>query len=292
MAALLQAITWNNPSDRGFDHWGEANRMSNHSARFAGKRAIVTGGAAGIGRAIVLRLASEGAAVAIADVRTEQGAATARDAGDHARFIPCDVSQSAAVQTTIATATTQMGGLDILVNNAGIPGPLVPIDLLDEEDCERGLRVNLGGVFLCTKYAVPALEASPAGAIVNIASTFGMVGAPLTPAYAAAKGGIIGLTRQLAVDLGPRGIRVNAVSPGYVDNDMDFRRTRMTPEDAARNLAAREAAAALQPLGRQGATSEIAAAVAFLVSDDASFITGAIVPVDGGCTAYFNIGSR
>jgi NAD(P)-dependent dehydrogenase (short-subunit alcohol dehydrogenase family) len=127
---------------------------------------------------------------------------------------------------------------------------------------------------------------------VNIASTFGMVGAPLTPAYAAAKGGVIGLTRQLAVDLGPRGIRVNAVAPGYVDNDMADRRSRMTPAAAAANLAARQAAAALQPLGRQGDVAEIAAAVAFLASDDASFITGAIVPVDGGCTAFFNLGRR
>jgi NAD(P)-dependent dehydrogenase (short-subunit alcohol dehydrogenase family) len=192
------------------------------------------------------------------------------------------------VDSTLAAT----GHVDVLVNNAGIPGTLVPIDQLDEADWERALAVNLGGVFHSTKYAVPALEASPAGAIVNIASTFGMVGAPHTPAYAAAKGGIIGLTRQLAVDLGPRGIRVNAVAPGYVDNDMADRRSRMSPDAAAANLAAREAAAALQPLGRQADVAEIAAAVAFLASPDASFITGAIVPVDGGCTAFFNLGRR
>ena len=269
--------------------------MENDPRRFAGKTAIVTGGAAGIGRAITLRLASEGATVIIADAKPEQGRETeqeASDAGGNARFVSCDVSRSADVQAMVDATLAETGGIDVLVNNAGIPGTLVPIDRLAEADWERGLAVNLGGVFRCTKYAVPALASSAAGAIVNIASTFGMVGAPLTPAYAAAKGGIIGLTRQLAVDLGPRGIRVNAVAPGYVDNDMDDRRSRMTPHAAAANLAAREAAAALQPLGRQADVAEIAAAVAFLASDDASFITGAIVPVDGGCTAFFNLGRR
>jgi NAD(P)-dependent dehydrogenase (short-subunit alcohol dehydrogenase family) len=260
--------------------------------RFAGRTAIVTGGSSGIGRAIAQRLASEGAAVVIADVKTDQGLATAREAGKRARFVACDVSQSADVRAMIDFALAETGGIDILVNNAGVPGTLVPVDRLEEADWERSLAVNLGGVFRCTKYAVPALEASPAGAIVSIASTFGMIGAPLTPAYAAAKGGIIGLTRQLAVDLGPRGIRVNAVAPGYVDNDMDDRRSRMAPDDAAANLAARAAAAALQPLGRQADVREIAAAVAFLASSDASFMTGAVVPVDGGCTAFFNLGRR
>jgi len=269
--------------------------MTNDPRRFAGKTAIVTGGAAGIGRAIVLRLAREGATVTIADVKSDASTATAREArevGGSARFIPCDVSQSADVRAMVDTTLTETGRLDVLVNNAGIPGTLVPIDQLEEADWERGLAVNLGGVFRCTKYAIPGLETSPAGAIVNIASTFGMVGAPLTPAYAAAKGGIIGLTKQLAVDLGPRGIRVNAVAPGYVDNDMADRRSRVDPDAAAANLAARQAAAALQPLGRQADVSEIAAAVAFLASEDASFVTGVILPVDAGCTAFFNLGRR
>jgi NAD(P)-dependent dehydrogenase (short-subunit alcohol dehydrogenase family) len=269
--------------------------MENTPHRFAGKTAIVTGAAAGIGRAIALRLAREGATVTIADVKTDAGEVTAqaaRDAGGNARFIPCDVSQSPDVRAMVDATLAATGRIDVLVNNAGIPGTLVPIDQLDEADWERALAVNLGGVFRCTKYAIPALEAAPAGAIVNIASTFGMVGAPLTPAYAAAKGGVIGLTRQLAVDLGPRGIRVNAVAPGYVDNDMAARRSRMAPDAAAANLAARQAAATLQPLGRQADVAEIAAAVAFLASDDASFITGALLPVDGGCTAFFNLGRR
>lgn len=269
--------------------------MNEARVRFAGKIAIVTGGATGIGRAIALRLAGEGATVLVADVNEGFGAETERALGDispGSRFIACDVSRSADVQAMTAEVMAEHGRIDALVNNAGIPGALVPADELDDDVWDRVLAVNLRGVFLCSKYAVPGLTAAPRGAIVNIASTFGMVGAPNTPAYAASKAGVIGLTRQMAVDLGPRGVRVNAVSPGYVDNDMDQRRTRMTVEAAAKNLAAREDAAALQPLGRQADVSEIAAAVAFLASDDASFMTGAVVPVDGGCTAFFNLGRR
>jgi NAD(P)-dependent dehydrogenase (short-subunit alcohol dehydrogenase family) len=263
--------------------------------RLSGRVAIVTGGAMGIGRAIVERLAAEGAAVVVADCNADGGediAHALRDGGARVRFVSCDVARSDDVRAVIASTLTVEGRLDVLVNDAGIPGPHGPIDELADDDWERVLAVNLGGVFRCVKHAVPALEASGRGAIVNIASTFGMVGAHGSPAYAASKGGVIALTRQLAVDLGPRGIRANAVSPGYVDNDMDQRRTRMTPADAGASFAERERAAQLQPLGRQADVAEIAAAVAFLASDDASFMTGAIVPVDGGCTAYFNLGRR
>lgn len=268
--------------------------MGDASGRFRDRVAIVTGGATGIGRAIALRLATEGATVVVADVNADFGAATERDLRvltPGSRFLACDVAQSTDVQAMIEAVLGEQGQIDVLVNNAGIPGALVPIDQLDDEGWDRVIAINLRGVFLCTKYATPGLLATR-GAIVNLASTFGMVGAPNTPAYAASKGGVIGLTRQLAVDLGPRGIRVNAVSPGYVDNDMDQRRTRMSPADAAEHLAAREDAARRQPIGRQADVSEIAAAVAFLASDEASFMMGAVVPVDGGCTAFFNLGRR
>lgn len=269
--------------------------MNTGCQRFVGKIAIVTGGATGIGRATALRLASEGATVFAADVNTTLGAEADRllqAQSPRSRFLRVDVTQPAEVKALIETAMAEAGRIDVLVNNAGIPGKIGPIDELDDDMWAHVITTNLSSVFLCTKYALPGLQAAPHGAVVSVASTFGMVGAPGTPAYAAAKGGIIALTKQLAVDLGPRGIRVNAVSPGYVDNDMDQRRTRMTPEAAAANLAAREAAAALQPLGRQGDVSEIAAAIAFLASDDASFMTGALVPVDAGCTATFNLGYR
>jgi NAD(P)-dependent dehydrogenase (short-subunit alcohol dehydrogenase family) len=269
--------------------------MSHGCRRFGGRVAIVTGAASGIGRAIALRLGEEGANVAVADRREEDGEETARmvrAASARAAFFACDVADSASVREMVAAVAAKEGRIDVLVNNAGIPGALAPADTLAEEDWDRVIAVNLRGVFLCCKYALRHLQASGKGAIVNIASTFGMVGAPATPAYAASKGGVIALTRQLAVDYGPRGIRVNAVSPGYIDTDMDQRRARMAPDEAAANLAAREAAAALQPLGRQADASEIAAAVAFLASDDASFATGAIVPIDAGCTAHFNLGTH
>jgi NAD(P)-dependent dehydrogenase (short-subunit alcohol dehydrogenase family) len=261
--------------------------------RFEGRVAIVTGAAAGIGRAIALRLGAEGATVVVADRMHAAGEETARligEAGGQARFVACDVADARSVQAMVNAAAGE-GRLDVLVNNAGIPGDSRPLEALAEAEWDRVLAVNLSGVFRCCKAAMPHLEAA-GGAIVNIASTFGMVGAPATPAYAASKGGVIALTRQLAVDYGPRGVRVNAVAPGYVDNDMDRRRSRMAPDQAAANLAARESAAALQPLGRQADVAEIAAAVAFLASADASFITGVILPVDGGCTAFFNLGRR
>jgi NAD(P)-dependent dehydrogenase (short-subunit alcohol dehydrogenase family) len=266
--------------------------MSNGCRRLVGRTAIVTGAAYGIGRAIAARLAAEGARVAVVDRAEEAGRESAATAGPDAFYVNCDVVDSSAVERMVATVVERCGGIDVLVNNAGIPGATGPITGLADEDWERVIAVNLGGVFRCAKQTLPHLIASGHGSMINMASTFGMIGAHHTPSYAASKGGVIALTRQLAVDYGPQGVRVNAVSPGYVDNDMDRRRDRMTPEAAAANLAAREAAAALQPLGRQCDTSEIAAAVAFLASDDASFMTGAIVPVDGGCTAYFNFGAR
>ena len=225
--------------------------MTEHCRRFDGRVAIVTGAAVGIGRAIALRLSAEGASVAVVDRKPAEGEVTARlirETGGQARFIAGDVADAESVRAMVEDVAGE-GRIDVLVNNAGIPGSSVPIDALAEEDWDRVLAVNLRGVFLCCKYAIPHLAAGGHGAIVNIASTFGMVGAPATPAYAASKGAVIALTRQLAVDFGPRGIRVNAVAPGYVDNDMDQRRSRMSPEQAAASLAARETAAALQPLG-------------------------------------------
>lgn len=257
--------------------------------------AIVTGSGSGIGRAIARKLASDQITVIVADREEDRGLETAaliQSGGGTAHAIGCDVASSTSIQAMIDATMARCGRLDMLVNNAGIPGQSGPVDHLSDEAWNEVITINLGGVFRCVRAAVPCFEAGGGGAIVNIASTFGMIGAPETPAYAAAKSGVIGLTRQLAVDLGPRGIRVNAVSPGYINNDMARRGERMSPEAAATRWAAREAAAALQPLGRQGATEEIAAVVAFLLSDAASFMTGAIVPVDGGCTATFNRGSR
>ena len=229
--------------------------MDGACRRMVGRVAIVTGAASGIGRAIALRLGAEGARVVVADRRTEAGEATARDlidGGGEARFVPCDVADAGQVRALVDGTVAAWHGVDLLVSNAGIPGAGVPADRLDEEDWDRVIAVNLRGVFLCAKYAIPHLAASGRGAVVNIASTFGLVGAHASPAYCASKGGVIALTRQLAVDYGPRGVRVNAVCPGYVDTDMDGRRARMEPEGAARARGAGGAAGALQRRGRQG----------------------------------------
>ena len=257
--------------------------------------ALVTGGAWGIGRGISLAMAAAGARVAVVDQNPERGEATAagiRGDGGEAIFLVADVSDKVSVKSAVDAAAGEWGGLDILVNNAGIPGVSNPVHELDAADWDRVIAVNLRGPFLCAKHAIPHLLKSSHAAIVNIASTFGMIGAHGTPAYAASKGGVISLTRQLAIDYTPLGIRVNAISPGYIDTDMADRRLNMAPDDAAAHLERRNAAAALQPIGRQAQPGEIGAVAAFLASDAASFMTGAIVPVDGGCTASFNIGRR
>ncbi|MET1005802.1 MAG: SDR family oxidoreductase, partial [Propionibacteriaceae bacterium] len=138
--------------------------------------------------------------------------------------------------------------------------------------------------------AMPHLLASGRGRIVNVASTYGVIGAPLAPAYCASKGGVVNLTRQLAVDYSPLGIRVNAICPGYIDTDMGGYRASLGAEAAAAANARREAAAALQPIGRQAHADEVARVAVFLASDDSSFMTGSIVTVDGGCTTTFNHG--
>lgn len=261
----------------------------------SGRAAIVTGGAWGIGRAISLAIAAAGASVAVADVNVERGettAAQARELGGEAAFIACDVSDAHQASALVERTVSQFGRLDILVNNAGIPGTNDPAHQVATEDWDRVIAVNLRGPFLCSRYALPHLMKSGKGAIVNIASTFGMIGAHGSPSYAASKGGVIALTRQLAVEYGPHGVRVNAISPGFIDTDMADRRTRMTPEEAEANLSDRERRAALQPVGRQADPAEIGSVAAFLASDEASFMTGSIVTVDGGCTATYNSGSR
>ncbi|GHF38376.1 NAD(P)-dependent dehydrogenase (short-subunit alcohol dehydrogenase family) [Deinococcus metalli] len=257
-----------------------------------GRVAIVTGASSGIGRATALVLARAGARVVAADVTVDGGEATAqaiRDAGGDATFLPCDVSDAPQVEDMVASAAEHFGGVDILVNNAGISGGASLLHDLDPKVWDRVMAVNLRGPFLCAKYALPHLLARR-GVIVNVASTYGVIGAPLAPAYCASKGGVVTLTKQLAVDYGPMGVRVNAVCPGYVDTDMGGGRARLGPEGQAAANARREAAAARQPIGRQAHVDEIARVIAFLSSDASSFMTGSVVTVDGGCTATFNHG--
>ena len=255
---------------------------------------LLTGGATGIGRAIALDMSAAGAAVAIGDTNIDDGQRTVAEilsAGGKASFLPCDVAEADQVAALIDGAVAEFGQLDVLVNDAGISGGSARLHELDVDAWDRTIAVNLRGTFLCARVAIPHLLRRPQSAMVNIASTYGIIGAPLAPSYCASKGGIVNLTRQLAVDYSPDGLRVNAICPGYIDTDMGGRRGSLPPIARAAAEARREANAALQPIGRQAQAQEVARVATFLASDDASFMTGSIVTVDGGCTATFRYGS-
>jgi NAD(P)-dependent dehydrogenase (short-subunit alcohol dehydrogenase family) len=263
-------------------------------SRLNGRVSIVTGSAGGIGRATAIAMAEVGARVVVSDTRTVEGEATVsaiQAAGGEAIFVACDVSNADQVSHLITASLEHFGRVDVLVNNAGISGGSSLAHELELETWDWVMAVNLRGPFLCTKYAIPHLISSGAGVIINIASTYGLIGAPLAPAYCASKAGVINLTRQLAVDYGPQ-IRVNAICPGYVDTDMGGFRASLPPEQSAAANARREANAALQPIGRQAQALEIARVAVFLASDESSFMTGSILTVDGGCTATFNHGGN
>jgi 3-oxoacyl-[acyl-carrier protein] reductase len=240
--------------------------------------AIITGAANGIGRAIAERLAREGASVVVADVAPE-GAEVAHAIerlGGRAAFVSTDVTRDDDLRRMIDAAVVQFGRLDALVNNAGI-GRYVPFAELTPEIWDRVHGVNLRAVYRSCQLALPALV-SRRGVIVNVASQSGLVGQPMNEAYCASKGGVVLLTRSLARELGPQGVRVNCVCPGGVDTKLlqgflDV--VGATPAQVAQQV----------PLRRLAEPSEVAAAVAFLASDDASYVSGAALPVDGGATA-------
>jgi NAD(P)-dependent dehydrogenase (short-subunit alcohol dehydrogenase family) len=271
----------------------ELKMEKKEKTRIDGKVAVVTGSGNGIGRAIALAMADAGAKVAVADLLQEDGERTVQeitDRGGSAIFVATDVAVAAQAQNLIETTYRAFGGLDILVNNAGVGSGSAKLHETDPDDFDRVIAVNLRGTFLCSKYAIPHFLAQGDGRIVNIASTYGLVGAPKAPAYCASKGAIINLTRQLAVDYGPDRIRVNAICPGYIDTSLGRRGPTLSVEEFAAATARREKAAGMQPLGRQAQPSEVASVAVFLASDSASFMTGSIVTVDGGCTTTFNYG--
>lgn len=246
--------------------------------RFEGKVAIVTGGASGIGAAFARRVHGEGAAVMIADMDAQRGAALAAELGQRVAFRRTDVADPAAMEALGAETVTAFGGVDILYNNAGIGCYGLTPDLPVEE-WRRVIAVNLDGVFFGCRAVIPHLKARGGGAIVNTASASGMRADYGFTAYNAAKAGVINYTRSLAIDHARDNIRANAVCPGPVDTPI-----LTTGVDAMPGLRAEWEQ--VVPAGRFARAEEIAAVAAFLASDDASAVTGAAIPVDGGLTAH------
>jgi meso-butanediol dehydrogenase/(S,S)-butanediol dehydrogenase/diacetyl reductase len=248
--------------------------------RLEGKVAIVTGASSGIGAATARRFAEEGARLVLADIEEEGGRKLAeelRGTGSEAEFQLCDVGELEQVEALVAASLEHFGSLQILFNNAGV-GTYGKTPDLEPEIWHRVLNVNLNSVFYCCRAAIPAMREAGGGSIVNTASVSGLFGDFGLTAYNAAKGAVVNYTRSLALDHAREGIRVNAVCPGPVETGLTT---------AAMNLPGQmERFRAAVPLGRAGYADEIAAAVAFLASDDASFITGENLVVDGGMTIH------
>jgi NAD(P)-dependent dehydrogenase (short-subunit alcohol dehydrogenase family) len=241
-----------------------------------GKVALVTGAASGIGRATALAMAREGAQVVIADVDAAGGQQTAglvERQGGQAHFVRCDVSQAAEVEALVAACVARYGRLDCAHNNAGILGRSASTLDCTEENWDRVMAVNLKGVWLCLKHEIAQMLRQSGGAIVNTASTAGLTGFRNSPAYCAAKAGVVLLTQVAALENVQQGIRVNAVCPGQVDTPMVNHRPGF---DTGR---------VVEPIGRPGRPEEIAEAVVWLCSDAASYVTGLAMPVDGGYMA-------
>ena len=245
-----------------------------------GRRAIVTGAASGIGRATARHLAQEGAAVVVGDQDLEGATRVVEEIrADDGRAIAvrCDVTSSDDCRQLVSTAIEQLGGLDILVNSAGIIRRANVVDTTEDE-WNRVLAVNVGAVFLTGKHAVPVMAAGGGGAIVNIGSGWGLKGGPDAASYCASKGAVVNLTRAMAIDHGPAGIRVNCVCPGDTDTPMLRSEAHQLGADEAAFLAE----SAVRPLARLGTPDDIARAVGYLASDAASWVTGAVLVVDGG----------
>ncbi len=255
------------------------------SGRRTPRVAVVTGAAQGIGRAAAERLASEGDHVAILDRdldRAQQTASELLDRGLSTACLRCDVSAAAEVPAAFAEVRARFGQIDVLVNNAGVNAAFDLVSM-SEEDWDRFFAIDLKSAWLCAREAVPDMRVHGGGAIINVASIHAsMTRAGMFP-YAAAKSGIVGLTRTMAIELGGQGIRVNAVCPGYIATEPVIAKMRAEPDPALAERRVR----ANHPLGRIGEPDEVASAIAFLASEQASFITGATLAVDGGLSARF-----
>ncbi len=251
---------------------------------FEGRVALITGGTSGIGLAAAELFVRQGAAVALAGRSAEKGeAAVARLAAldGEAIFVRTDVRDEAQVENLVAETLAAFGQLDVLVNSAGVINR-IPLTDLEQPDWDVVLDTNLRGVYLVCKHAVPPLVERGQGAVVNVASYLGTFGArPTSPAYNAAKAGVVALTRSLSLQVGPQGVRVNAVCPGFTVTPLNEHIIRDAPDPVAKE---REMARPY-PLGRLGRPEDVAGAILFLASESADWITGASLVVDGGLTA-------
>src|SRR6266853_437665 len=241
----------------------------NTTGRIAGKVALITGAASGIGRATALLFAREEAAVAIADVNAE--------AGGRAFFEPVDVTRATDCQRLVERAIREFGRIDILFNNAGIIRRATVLDL-SEDDWDRVMAVNVKSIYLLSREVIPHMRKAGGGTIVNTASGWGLTGGAKAAVYCASKGAVVLLTKAMAIDHGPQNIRVNCICPGDTDTGMLREEAKQLGDENSRFLAE----AAKRPLGRVGTPEEIAQAAVYLASDASSFVTGTALVVDGG----------
>lgn len=258
--------------------------------RLQGKVALVTGGGAGIGRAIAIRFAQEGASVMVADCNRSSYASGTdtvkmiKNAGGKAEFVFADVAKAVDDENMVNATIETFGKIDILVNNAGIE-LYKAITEVTEEEWNTLIDINLKGVFLCSKYAIPEMTRNGGGVIINMSSTAGFAGAPMQSTYCASKGGVLLMTRAMAAELRPLNIRVNSINPSLIDDvmgqqliaDIEARARSVGLPSPGERITLRQ--------GRLGTTEEVANAALFLASDEASFITGHGLSVDGGLTA-------
>jgi NAD(P)-dependent dehydrogenase (short-subunit alcohol dehydrogenase family) len=254
------------------------------NGRLTGKVALITGAGNGMGRAAARLFASEGARVVVADVVEEAGRDAAdaiTEAGGQAQFVPVDVTDAAQVEAMVDAAVRAFGGLHVLYNNAGIfPADDAGVTDTPESTWDRVLAVNLKGVFLGCRFGVPAIIDSGGGSVVNVSSLVALVGSAVPQiAYTASKGGVLSLTRELAVEYARRSVRVNALCPGPIETPL-LAELLADPEWARRRLVH-------IPMGRPGQADEIARAALFLASDDSSYMTGATLVIDGGISAAY-----